>query len=227
MPRKDSNMPRALSLIVLVAGSTLAAGCSQSATRGPGLTAAHNPSLYSVHQPVVQRTDFVLDLAAPDGLAPSEAGRLVGWLQGLQLGYGDRVWVDPGPGYGSARARQGVAAVVETYGLLLNESAPVTAGAVAPGAVRVVVSRMTASVPSCPDWSDAARVTGTTTTQSNYGCAVNSNLAAMIADPADLVLGQAGSPAGDSREIPRSVRTYRSRGQTGTEGIKSESGNRK
>jgi len=215
-------MPRALPLFALIAGSALAAGCTQTGARAPALTALNNPSVYSVHQPVVQRTDFVLDLAAPDGLAPSEAGRLQGWLQGLQLGYGDRVWVDQGLGYGSSRARQDVAAVVESYGLLLNDSAPVTAGPVPPGAVRVIVSRMSASVPTCPDWSDAGRVTGTSGTHSNYGCATNSNLAAMIADPADLVLGQAGSPTGDAGETSKAVRSYRNRIQTGVEGIKTE-----
>ena len=222
MLSKDNNMARALPLLLLIAGSTLAAGCAQSAAQTPGLTAAHNPSVYSVHQPVVQRTDFVLDLAAPDGLAPSEAARLQGWLEGLQLGYGDRVWVDQGLGYGSSRARQDVAAVVGSYGLLLSESAPVTTGPVAPGSVRVVVSRMAASVPTCPDWSDAGRISATSATHSNYGCAVNSNLAAMIADPADLVLGQAGSPAGDPGEASRAVRTYRNRVQTGVDGIKAE-----
>ena len=215
-------MARALVLIALIGGSTLASGCSQTVAQGPGLTAAHNPSIYSVHQPVVQRTDFVLDLAAPDGLAPSEAGRLQGWLEGLQLGYGDRVWVDQGMGYGSSRARADVASVVKSYGLLLSESSPVTAGAVPPGAVRVVVSRMTASVPSCPDWSDSGRLSATSSTHSNYGCAINSNLAAMIADPADLVLGQAGSPTGDASETSKAVRTYRNRVQTGVDGINKE-----
>lgn len=216
-------MARPLTLIALIAAGTLATGCAQTATQAPGLTAAHNPSVYSVHQPVVQRTDFVLDLAATDGLAPSEAGRLQGWLQGLQLGYGDRVWVDEGMGYGSSRTRHEIAAAVQSFGLLLNESAPVTPGAVAPGAVRVVVSRMTASVPTCPDWADARRATQTSGTHSNYGCAINSNLAAMIADPADLVLGQAGSPMGDANETSKAVKSYRNRIQTGVDGaIKSE-----
>lgn len=220
-------MARALHLLVLIAGSTAAAGCAQTAAQGPGLTAAHNPSIYSVHQPVVQRTDFLLDLAAPDGLAPSEAGRLQGWLQGLQLDYGDRVWVDQGLGYGNSRAREEVAAVVQSYGLLLNDSAPVTAGAVPPGAVRVVVSRMRASVPTCPDWSDARTGEPVSGTHSNYGCAINSNLAAMVADPADLVLGQAGSPTGDAGETSKAVRTYRNRIQTGVAGIKTEVGGKK
>jgi len=208
-------MARASLLAALATAGALASGCTQTVAPDPGLTADHNPSSYSVHQPIVQRTDFVLDLAAPDGLDPSEASRLQGWLQGLQLGYGDRVWVDQGPGYGSSRAREEVAAVVHSYGLLLNDLAPVTAGVVPPGAVRVVVSRMAASVPSCPDWSGARPGAQTSGTHSNYGCAVNSNLAAMIADPTDLVLGQTGSAGVDPAASMRAIRTYRNAVPTG------------
>lgn len=219
-------MARAFPLFALAAASALATGCAQTASQGQPLTASRNPSLYSVHQPVVQRSDFVLDLAAPDGLAATEAGRLGAWLDGLGLGYGDRVWVDPGLSYGS-RAREDVASVVGSYGLLLSESAPVTAGPVPPGAVRVIVSRMSASVPTCPNWSASLSANSTTATHSNYGCATNSNLAAMIADPADLVLGQAGSPSSDPSETTRAVEAYRKRVLTGAGGIKSEAGEKK
>ena len=46
-----------------------------------------NRSMESVHQPVVSRTDYVIDVqAAPNGLAPGEADRLTGWFDGLNLG---------------------------------------------------------------------------------------------------------------------------------------------
>ena len=202
--------------------SALAAGCTQPVVTQAGLTPSYNPSVYSVHQPVVQRTDYVLDLAAPGGLAPSEAARLQAWFDGLQLGYGDRVWVDEGTGYSGGRVRQDVAGVVQSYGLLLNEGAPVTTGPLQPGTARVVVSRMNASVPTCPDWSDARLGAPSSPTHSNYGCAVNSNLAAMIANPADLVLGQAGT--NDAAAGARAVKAYRDRPQSGAAGqVKPES----
>jgi len=211
--------------LILVAGlSALAAGCTQPVVTRAGLTPTYNPSVYSVHQPVVQRTDYVLDVAAPGGLAPSEAARLQAWLDGLQLGYGDRVWVDEGAGYSDGRVQQDVAGVVQSYGLLLNEGAPVTAGPVQAGTARVIVSRMTAGVPTCPDWSDARLGAPSSPTQSNYGCAVNSNLAAMIANPADLVLGQAGTTANDAAAGARAVKAYRDRPQSGAAGqVKPES----
>ena len=50
---------------------------------------------------------------------------------------------------------------------------------------------------------------GPSSTSSNYGCAVNSNLAAMIADPTDLVLGQAGSVTGDADTSSKAIKVYR------------------
>ena len=206
-------MARVPSLVIVAGLSALAAGCTPPVVTQAGLTPTYNPSVYSVHQPVVQRTGYVLDVAAGNGLAPSQAAQLRAWFDGLQLRYGDRVWVDEGTAYG---ARQDIAGIVQSYGLLLSDGAPVVAGAVQPGTARVIVSRMNASVPTCPDWTDARPGSPTSPTHSNYGCAVNSNLAAMIANPSDLVLGQAG--AGDAAAGARAVKAYRDRPQSGAGG---------
>lgn len=201
-------------------GSTAALlllGATVSACGGTAVREA-NTTLYSVNQPVVQRTDYVLDLqTGPDGVAPSEIGRLQGWFQGLQVAYGDRIAIDEGPGgYRDGTAREAIAAAAARHGLLVVDGAPVTAGAVQPGTVRVIVSRTTASVPDCPNWDNSR--SGLSATSPNYGCAVNSNLAAMIADPNDLVLGQTGSGS-DARTTSRAIRSYRDRAPTGTGGL--------
>jgi pilus assembly protein CpaD len=92
----------------------------------------------------------------------------------------------------------------------------VTTGEVSPGSVRIVVSRTTASVPGCPNWEGPDRLS---TTSSNYGCAMNSNLAAMIADPNDLVLGQTGSGTSDPTTASRAIRTHRNATPTGAGGL--------
>lgn len=187
-----------------------------------GLSPAHNPSLTSVNQPVVQRTDFVLDVnAAGNGVPASEQDRLATWFDSLELGYGDQVYVDQAAGYADARARQDVADVAAGYGLLVHDGAPITAGSVQPGSVRVIVSRNTASVPGCPIWQDEI-VGAPERTASNYGCAVNSNLAAMVADPNDLVLGQTGSGNGNAATATRAIKTYREKTPTGAGNLKNE-----
>jgi len=198
--------------VLLVLGAAVAA-CGTT-TGAPEI----NRSLYSVNQPVVQRTDYVLDLATgPDGVPATEIGRLHGWFQGLQVSYGDRIAIDEAGGYGDGTVREAIAAAAGRYGLLLDDQPPVTAGAIQPGTVRVVVSRTTASVPNCPNWE--GRFTGLSATSPNFGCAINSNLAAMVADPNDLVLGQTDSGTGDPRATSRAIRSYRDAPPTGTRGL--------
>jgi pilus assembly protein CpaD len=112
----------------------------------------------------------------------------------MKLGFGDRVAIDYGDGYGNAAAKQAVANLAGKYGMLLSDTAPVTAGDVAPGTVRIVVTRSSASVPNCPNWSKTTEANYNTSNHPNYGCAVNSNLAAMVADPEDLVRGRESTP---------------------------------
>ena len=60
--------------------------------------------------------------------------------------------------------------------------------------------------------------------QSNdYGCAVNGNLAAMVADPEDLVRGRTGDPAVDAQTAAKAVGSYRRQAPTGVGGLKAES----
>ncbi len=202
------------------AAVTLAMGLALAASApatGQGRL-GRNPTVNSVHQPVVQRTDYVIDLAAGNGVPESELYRLANWFDTLQLGYGDRIFVDAG--YGDERARQEIAGVAAEYGLLLSDGTPITAGGVQPGTVRVVVSRTVASVPGCPNWQEAGDIGMRITTGTNYGCAVNSNLAAMVANPEDLVLGQIGVGSGDAATASKAIKVYRNAQPTGTEGLK-------
>ena len=57
---------------------------------------------------------------------------------------------------------------------------------------------------------------------SNYGCSVNVNLAAMIANPGDLVKGQEGLPSSDGATSGKAIKSYRDRKPTGEGDLKSE-----
>ena len=201
---------------LLFLGATVSA-CASGSTSSGSAAREVNTSVYSVNQPVVQRTDYVIDLATgPGGVPATEIGRLHGWFQGLQIGYGDRIAVDePAGGYSDGTVREAVAEAAGRYGLLVENGAPMTNGEIQPGTVRVVLSRTTASVPNCPNWER----TGLSATSANYGCATNSNLAAMVADPNDLVLGQTGSGTADPAATSRAIRSYRDAAPTGTRGL--------
>ena len=196
--------------IVLLASAM--AGCATPSTHDDPARGAT-----SVNLPVVTRSDFAVDLAAPDGaLAPSEAARLDAWFKGLGLGYGDMVYVD---GSYADAARYDVARVTGKYGLLISPGSPVTAGVVQPGTVRVVVSRTRAEVPGCPDWSRLASPDYQNRQSSNYGCSVSSNMAAMVAHPGDLVHGREGEALVDGLTASKAIQAYRTAKPTGEKGL--------
>jgi len=199
------------SKFLLIALGSVLAGCQTASM-------PDKPAMGStaVNVPVVTSTDYVFDAAAPGGsLAPGESDRLNGWFQGLGLGYGDTIYVDGG---NVPEARTQVAAVAGHYGMLVTPGAPVTAGMVQPGSVRVIVARRRASVPGCPNWSRPSQPDWDNNTTSNYGCAINSNLAAMIANPEDLVHGR-DSGAMDTVAATKAVEMYRSKPPTGQGGL--------
>lgn len=191
-----------ISTIAIIAGL----GFSLAACGGsPG-----GRTLYSAHQPVITRDNYVLDVNVDSvrGIGGDEERRTIEWFDALGLGYGDRISVDFGNGYYNAAVRSRIADLAAARGMLLTDTAPVTNGAIAPGTVRVIVTRSSASVPGCPDWTHTSESNFTGSNGSNYGCAVNSNYAAMVADPEDLVRGSDQSGA-NIKQSNKAIDAYR------------------
>ncbi len=175
--------------------------------------------LESVNQPVVERSNYTIDVAAgAGGLSIPEQRRLAGWFEAMDLRYGDRVAVDDP--MNSPAVRNAVAALAGRHGILLQDAAPVTAGYVQPGNVRVVLTRSSASVPGCPNWSASSDMNYNNATSPGYGCAVNSNFAAMIANPEDLIKGQEGTGETVVSTSNKAISSYRDQAPTGEGGLK-------
>jgi pilus assembly protein CpaD len=82
-----------------------------------------------------------------------------------------------------------------------------------------VISAAGATVANCPDWSDKD-LPMSEGQSSNYGCAAALNLAAMIADPNDLVRGRSDTATGtDPALAMRALKSWRDTGQTGKQGV--------
>lgn len=200
---------RTASAALALSLSFVLAGCG-------GLTAKNNNMIESVHQPIVERTNYTLDVATGSGgLSLPEQRRLAGWFDAMDLRYGDRISIDDPLNAGATRAA--VEAIAAKYGILLSDSAPVTAGYVNAGTVRVIVSRSTASVPTCPVW-DNSEFSLKNNTGSNYGCAVNGNLAAMVANPEDLVRGTTDNGQTTAMTANKAIDAFREAKPTGAGG---------
>lgn len=187
---------------------------------GCGGGANSNRSLDSVHQPIVSNEVYSFDVATVGGeLPPSEQGKLNGWLDALGVAYGDRIAIEDPSLYGKGAATAQIRSMVERRGLLVSEAVPITAGAVASGNLRVSITRSKASVPGCPNWDTKSSSSDKNATSSNYGCASNSNLAAMVADPNDLIKGT-GSERPDPSAATKPIRVFRERPPSGAGDLK-------
>lgn len=179
-----------------------------------------NRSLDSVHQPIVSNEVFSFDVATVGGdLPPSEQGKLNGWLDAMAVAYGDRIAIEDPSLYGKGPATAQIRAMVERRGLLVSDAVPVTTGAVASGNLRVTITRASARVPGCPNWETKSSSSDKNATSSNYGCATNSNLAAMVADPNDLIKG-AGNERPDPSSATKPIRVFRDRAPSGAGELK-------
>jgi pilus assembly protein CpaD len=202
--------------LLLIASAALA-GCGYHAAQGDMADRGVEP----VNVPVVTRADYVFDAAAPGGsLAPAEKARLDAWFRGLGLGYGDTIYVDAA--YADS-ARYEVARIAGNYGMMVEPGAPVTAGPVAPGSIRVIVSRSRAEVPGCPNWTQPSQPNYNNRMMSNFGCGVNSNLAAMVANPEDLVHGREGSGLGNTQTNTKAIILYKTTPPSGSKGLQAVS----
>lgn len=179
-----------------------------------------NRSVDSTHLPVIQRNDYVLDVPA-DRLDAAARDRVLAWFDAIRLGYGDRVSIDASAAEAD-EASPLIAALAGRFGLLVSRGAPVTEGPIAPGNLRIIVSRSSAVVPDCPDWRQVSQPNFTSSTTSNYGCGIASTMAAMVANPEELVHGTAGD-AGDAQTAIKAIRDWREAAPTAKGGLKVES----
>lgn len=178
--------------------------------------------LESLNQPVVERTNYAFDVSAgAGGLTIPEQQRLAAWFESMDLRYGDRVSIDDPMMSGATR--NAIAKLAARHGILVSEGAPVTSGFVEPGNARVVITRTSASVPNCPNWSDGSDANFNNATHANYGCAINSNIAAMVANPEDLITGQKGSGETVVSTGSKAIASYRKQSPTGEGGLKQTS----
>lgn len=195
---------KALTSMALAAATLALAGCGG---------VAQNRLMTPQHQPVVTHATFTLDLAGgPDGISAAEKARLSGWFDAMGLRYGDQIAIDDPAA--SERTRAAVADLAAAKGLIVSKQPPLAQAALEPGTVRIALTRASATVPHCPDWSANSETNSLNALHPNFGCAVNSNLAAMIANPDDLLHG-ARSDSNPVTTSNKAISTYRDVKPTG------------
>lgn len=203
---------RTLLLAAPMLASLLILGACSSNALDDGPIVATSADL---HRPVVTQEIARLDIAPPyNGVSAADAGPIAAFLREHRaIGHGPLLISAPG-GEGPAIA-DGVAAIANNMGLPAPEmalTAPVAGAAYSLSFVRYV-----AQIEQCGLVWESLGQMPRSEAWTNFGCATNANLAAMIADPADLIGPRVMGPA-DAQRGTTVLQSYRTGGEIGGEG---------
>jgi len=194
--RRNATIIRALLAAILAAS---AAGCATTPKRDPaaprqGLTATEQfPIKIDSHQ------DQILLAAHADGLSDPQARALAGLVDRWRDTGGGPIVIQA-PSHGGAEAYRSAVAIQDALaGLGVRDTLIKLVGydpATDKGAPMIVgFASYEAAGPKCGlDW-DSFTKSATNKPNSNFGCAVTANIAAMVANPADLAGPRSSDPA--------------------------------
>jgi pilus assembly protein CpaD len=194
----------------IIAGGLIAAlaGCAKPIQ--PYEATGAIPDDYRINHPIAVE-DQVETLDVPVGLysghlSDAVKGNVNGFAQKFLASGSSVIAVVAPSGSPNQQVAAGIAVEVED---VLRQSG------VAPGAIdyrvyhagsdernaplRVAFSRIGAHTAPCGPWSDQATVTGQNRNYFNFGCATQQNLAAMVANPLDLIYPRGMTPADAAR----------------------------
>lgn len=185
---------KSLTLVMLAASLGLA-GCARDDL---ALDDAYVPLSPEERFPIeYSRGPVTMDVATTHGaLQPGQVNAVVRFArQSLAGGVSPVVIRRPAGGGASARVANDVASLVLQQGVPRNMIRMATYPAPASAPVQIGYVKARAHTAECGDWSMDATHSSTNVQMPNHGCAVQSNIAAMLANPSDAVTPQPTSPA--------------------------------
>ncbi|MFO1237004.1 MAG: CpaD family pilus assembly protein [Alphaproteobacteria bacterium] len=171
---------------------------------------------YQAALPVEQRLPFEISSqvtavsVATDSrgrLTPQAQSEVAGLLQAYKSDGSGVIQIQLASGGRSAAQAEGeIRDLAAIYGIPRSNISVTGMPADAGGAtVRVAYARYVASVPGCenPDWSENLAMTWDNSTYPNFGCSMQKNMAAMAADPRDLLRARPMDTASAERRDTR------------------------
>lgn len=205
-PRRRAAIP-AGRILAVSALMLVLAGCNGHGRRDVAGWLVASPT--ERHPIIVDRKEVVLDIAVPPGsygMTHAQKNDLVGFVHRFkQEGNGGILVVRAPNGskneIAAMRALDDVRRVVANAGVSRNDGAfeSYFAGGIADAPIRVSFMRHVATGPECGDWSDNLARDRKNMPYRNLGCASQRNLAAMVANPRDLIEPRAMTPRSSER----------------------------
>ncbi|NJO36385.1 MAG: OmpA family protein [Rhizobiales bacterium] len=180
-----------------------------------GWLEAGSPKALDVDRALFRHTVFFA--TDRDDIVGSEQDRLIAFLRAAQPSTNDSIRIE---GHADERATElynldlasrrmdAVGRFLNDHGISRLEMQASSFGERAPAVegssehawrknrrVEIVLERYLVTPPACPDWSRRSGVDFANNPHSNFGCATQTNLGLMVANPRDLVRGRELAPA--------------------------------
>lgn len=145
-----------------------------------------------IHVDYVRLSHVVTFAPGRAELAKGESEKLMSFLGDAQIGSQDHVYLEPANENQLTASRIGeISREMDKRGV----GAQTLPAGLEPGdRMKVIVERYVVTPPDCPNWTTPAVGDHSNEVHSNYGCSDASNLARMVADPRDLVVGRTLGP---------------------------------
>lgn len=192
---------RLLYTSLAMSASILLGACSPQASYTNGAELERNTvTMVRIAHPVIAEQDGGADLS------DFSLGNLTHFTSTNGVGYGDVILFDPGADVSDARI-EALSNWFTKLGVTVGEMNGIFGAMPMPGAVTVYVERHVVKAPDCQRWSETSTSNPNNAPGQPFGCVSQSNLAAMIANPRDLVTGESGGTSPDS--ATKAVKTNR------------------
>lgn len=183
------------SLALAVAIATLSlAGCAHDDL---ALDDAYVPNTPSERYPIeYAKGPITMQVATTHGtLQPAQINAVAGFArQSMSGGLTPVVIKRPAGGGASARVAEEIAGLMLQQGVSRDMIRMGTYPAPASAPVQLAYVKSYAHTKPCGEWRENAADTGSNLPMSNHGCAVQSNIAAMLANPENIVQPEPVSP---------------------------------
>lgn len=145
-------------------------------------------------------------------LRADERAKLARFLDASLRTGDERITLSPPPDADSALAGRRIEHLRQIVASLAPRRpvnvAPIADSRLVAGSALVVVGRYIVSTPTCPNWRKPSGADFANQRSSNLGCANETNLGLMVADPGDLVVGRELDRA-EGEAMVHGVRRYR------------------
>ena len=197
-----------LAIPAALAAAVLLAGCANR----DSITVGSVPDDYRTNHPImISQQDQTIDIpvgASDRGMTKSQSQSLLGFLEGYDRSAGTVLTISVPSGSANQIAAQsaarGFAKVAAANGIRRDRIAFISydAGAADVAApVRVTYSAMRAHTDKCGRWTGDIADTTDNKHYTNFGCSYQNNLAAQIANPADLLGPRQQTPVDATRRM--------------------------